>query len=75
MKYDAATGQMCFASALVSMKKGGKVRRPAWPAEDMLVIRFKYIARLMEAGQAIDRYSMVFSDVLAEDWQEAVVPL
>ena len=75
MKYNAATGAMCFASALVSMKKGGKVRRAGWH-EDCGYTRIDGGEILLSVrGNAAIPANLDDEDILAEDWQEALVPL
>ena len=75
MKYNAATGAMCFASALVSMKKGGTVRRDSWHEDcDYARIVGGEILLSVRGNVAIPA-NFDDEDILAEDWQEAVVPL
>ena len=76
MTYHAVEGTMCFGDALVSLKKGGKVRRRAWPAASFLSIapgpRGKERPSIRTSMGVEWRGSS--DDLLAEDWEEAILP-
>ncbi len=76
LKYNAATGMMCFASALVSLKKGGKVRRVSWtpPTAYLQIVDGRLMKRCpYEPDVSCSFIGQIY--LLAEDWQEAIVPL
>ena len=82
MKYNAATGLMCFASALVSMKKGGKVQLSHWSPDVYICMQVpdansKMSAPYLYVTSRFGRVPWVVTQVelLSEDWQEALVPL
>lgn len=72
MTYHASAGTVCFGEALAALKKSRLVRRRGWKPD----------LHLMMAGGAIQQSDTVkFSpwspsqaDVLAEDWEDAVLP-
>jgi hypothetical protein len=75
--YDATLGTMCFAAALLSMRMGGRVRRESW--RDGWWVGIEHIGRypsfyLRTSYTRIERWGCNQTDVLAEDWMEAVVP-
>ena len=68
MSYDAVSGLSSFDIALQSIQKGGKVRRAKWPAG-------AYIERRGEALQKMNLPAALGdADLLADDWEEALVP-
>lgn len=75
--YNAATGAMCFASALLSLKQGGIVRRQSWPALCWIALdqrpRFPQLMMRAPSGEYVG-WSRPTDDLLAEDWEEALVP-
>ena len=74
MKYNAATGLMCFASALVSMKKGGKVRQNSWEDDGKGYLHIVDGVIVDESGEEF-MFEEASERLLDEEWQEAVVPL
>jgi hypothetical protein len=89
MSYDAITGTMGFEDAIVSLKKGGKVQRLGWNGKGMWlslvsgwmdtetfdgVERLPFIQMKTADGNLVPWLASQ-TDMLAEDWQEAVVPL
>ncbi len=83
MSYDASTGTMCFAEALVSLKKGGRVCRSGWNGKGMWIMlqRPDFHSKMslpyifMRTVQE-DNVPWLASqtDLLAEDWMEALIP-
>lgn len=71
--YHATTGSMCFASALVSLKAGGLVRRKSWPALTWIGITDGRLLFRLRNGEH-ENWSRLTTDLLAEDWEEALVP-
>lgn len=75
--YNASTGEMCFSSALLSMKAGGLVRRTTW--EPLMWVgldtsgRFHDLVIRLPNGRK-DRWRRPMDDLLSEDWVEALVP-
>lgn len=89
MSYDAKTGLMGFSDALASMKRGGKVSRPNWgPYWVAIVHRTQTVHGVAidddfiginslnpkSIGQ-LHQTELTTEDLLAEDWEEAVVPI
>lgn len=76
-KYAAGTGLMCFAGAMCSMKAGGLVRRASWRPLCWVGIdrgaRFETLYFRLPNGQH-ERWMRPNDDLLAEDWEEALVP-
>lgn len=72
MAYDAMTGTIDFAEALVCLKRGGKVRRLSWFVGIYVVLAAdKFVA----VNSMIDKEGSWVpdaDDVLAMDWEETV---
>lgn len=70
MAYDAMTGTIDFAEALVALKRGGKVRRLIWPGTTVQLEGVNFVATnaLGQRGMWVPDAS----DVLAMDWEETV---
>lgn len=70
MAYDAMTGTIDFAEALVCLKRGGKVRRLIWDSTTIRLDGEKFVATNW-AGQR-GEWVPDAADVLAMDWEETV---
>lgn len=76
--YNAVTGTMCFSEALAGMKKGQSVRRRSWPVGRQCVTQrdgaFYQRSALSTGGCIVMHCSLSTADILAEDWEDAVLP-
>jgi hypothetical protein len=78
--YNASTGTMCFAAALLSLKAGGLVRRRSWPPLTWVGLETvapgfapsRLFFRLPNGAH--ESWVRPMPDLLAEDWEEALVP-
>lgn len=71
MAYDAMTGTIDFAEALVALKRGGKVRRLIWAAIHIQLEGGDFVAYNNAAGRS-GKWVPDAADVLAMDWEETV---
>ena len=70
MAYDAMTGTIDFAEALVALKRGGKVRRLIWPSTVVQLEGNDFVA--VSALGLRGKWVPDAEDVLAMDWEETV---
>lgn len=70
MAYDAMTGTIDFAEALVVLKRGGKVRRLIWPGITVQLEGNDFVAT--NASGRRGAWVPDATDVLAMDWEETV---
>lgn len=59
--YDAATGQMCFGTALEAMRNGKRIRRKAWSAG-------WFVSKVML--DMCPYMNITSQDIMAQDWEE-----
>jgi hypothetical protein len=78
-RYDGATGHMSFELALDALKRGQRVRRAVWPEGVSLTLNGAGTPEAVfegrfeaEAFKGVALEGLLGSNILAEDWVEAI---
>lgn len=76
MKYDASTGEMCFANALQAIERGHKLYRAGWRTTGVYVFIPRHMSFIAISSAGSDSYYRKWTpdseDLLAKDWLEKV---
>ncbi len=73
VKYDPATGEMCFSNALIEIKRGNRVARKEW----VNLWLYQYDGQILVGDSLRPRerkvpWSPWTDEILAEDWVTVV---
>lgn len=69
--YNAATGEMCFSNALLSLKRGNRIARKSWGGRCYLTIEGNLI-RSVYSIEIRQPFNINSQDLLALDWVEVI---